>query len=444
MKLIMRVILIVVAAGCAAFAANTDAINYDESKVPAYTLPDALTTLNGQRVTDADAWVKIRRPEILELFRTHVYGRSPGKPDSMTFKVIHEDNSVYNGRATRRSVSVCFTSRADGPCMLMHIFIPNKARKPVPVFVGVLIIKDFGKTQGWPMPGYILSELEDGISKYLKTNSASERAAKPTGKLPGKMLPVAILERGYAFASIDPDSIAPDDPETYDSKVIRESSNPDRSKRPPDDWRTISAWSWGLSRALDYFVTDPDIDKTKVIAIGHSRRGKTALWAAAQDERFAMAISNNSGCAGAALSKRIFGETAQLINKQFPHWFCENFRKYDNNEAALPLDQHMLLALIAPRPLYVASAVMDQWADPRGEFLSALNAGPVYALFGLNGLGVSEMPAVNMPVGDMIGYHIRSKGHALTDYDWLRYLDFADRHFKKTATPPKQISPSYK
>ncbi len=431
MKKILLAILIAVAAGFAASAAEVAPPNYDESKMPPYTLPDVLTLQDGRRVTDAETWVKMRRPEILELFRTHVYGRSPGKPAHITSKVILEDNKLYNGLATRRSVSVCFTERPDGPCMLMHIFIPNNAKKPVPVFVGVLIIKDFEQTQDWPMPGYILADMKEDLNKYIMTGSGSSKKAKKLGKLPGKMLPVAILERGYAFASIDPDSIAPDDPATYDSKIISEYSGPDRSKRPPDDWKTIAAWSWGLSRALDYFETDTDIDATKVIAIGHSRRGKTALWAAAQDERFAMAISNDSGCTGAALSKRIYGETVALINNQFPYWFCENYRKYDDNEAALPLDQHMLLALIAPRPLYVASAVDDKWADPEGEFLSAVNTDPVYALFGKTGLGVTEMPAVNDPVGDMIGYHIRSKGHALTDYDWLRYLDFADRQFKK-------------
>ncbi len=428
-KHIIRIVLIIIAAGYASVAADKPAINYDETKVPPYTLPDVLVTRQGLRVTDVDTWIRIRRPEILELFRANVYGRSPGRPKHTAAEVVYENDELYNGIATRRSVRVCFTEKPDGPCMLMHIFIPNKAKKPVPVFVGVLIIKDFDQTQDWPMPGYIYSELDSGINKYLGTKKS--RDEKPMGKLPGKMLPAAILERGYAFASIDPDGVAPDDPETYDSRVIREYSGPDREKRPPDDWRTIGAWAWALSRALDYFETDGDIDGSKVIAIGHSRRGKTALWAAAQDERFAMAISNNSGCTGAALNKRVYGETVKSINDQFPHWFCENFKQYNDNEAALPLDQHMLLALIAPRPLYVASAAEDQWADPRGEFLSALNAEPVYALFGKTGLGVSDMPPVNEPVGGTIGYHIRSGGHALTDYDWLRYLDFADRHLMR-------------
>ena len=167
--------------------------------------------------------------------------------------------------------------------------------------------------------------------------------------------------------------------------------------------------------------------------IGHSRTGKTALWAAAQDERFAIAISNNSGAGGAALARRIFGEA---VTHSPEIWFCRNYRRFANNEAALPVDQHELIALIAPRPVYVASATEDLWADPRGEFLSALHAEPVYRLFGLRGLGVSEMPAADKPVGETIGYHLRTGKHDITAYDWQQYLNFADRHLK-TGTGPR-------
>jgi hypothetical protein len=398
--------------------------NDDESKVPAYTLPDPLVGASGNRVTDAEAWQEWRRAEVLELFRSEVYGRSPGRPGKMTFKVVREDRAALGGLGTRKDVRVSFTGEADGPGMGIAVYVPNGAKGPVPMFVGIHV---FDTKASHPIPGGALAEnLGENKEKDASTTALEKTLV---ADLPGKDLAAAILKRGYGFSTIDPEDVAPDDKDRFMDGVIGHYLR-GKTERRAETWGAIGAWAWSLSRALDYFETDPDVDGKRVIVMGHSRRGKTALWAGAQDERFAMVISNNSGCGGAALSRRRFGETVERINRVFPHWFCENFRKYNDNEDALPVDQHMLVALSAPRPVYVASAEQDQWADPKGEFLAAVHAGPVYGLFDKGGVGGQSMPAVNQPVGESIGYHLRSGKHALSDYDWMRYLDFADRHLR--------------
>ena len=394
---------------------------YHEEKVPDYTLPEPLVMADGTKVADAEMWRTRRRPEILDLFRKYVYGRAPvGQPGEMTFKVFDLDSKALNGAATRKQVTVNFTGKASGPSMDILIYLPNAAKKPVPTFV----ILNFG--------GNHTIHSDPAIRLSTRWMRKGREAAEESRGSGSSRFPVdKILSRGYGLATIYYGDIDPDYHDGYKNGVHPAFDKLADGKRSADAWASICAWAWGLSRAMDYFESDEEIDQSRVAVLGHSRLGKTALWAGARDERFALVISNNSGCGGAALSRRRYGESVKRINTSFPHWFCDNFKKFNGEEDKLAVDQHLLIALMAPRPVYVASADEDLWADPRGEFLSCKNAEGVYKLLGQKGLGVKEMPALNSPVQKgRIGYHIRTGGHGLTEYDWQRYMDFADKHIK--------------
>jgi|GEM_PF-534743 len=396
-------------------------IIYHEEKVPDYTLPQPLWLADGTKVAGAEMWRTRRRPEILELFRKYVYGRAPvGRPKGMTFKVFDLKHKALNGLATRKQVTVNFTGKENGPSMDILIYLPGAAKKPVPTFV----ILNFG--------GNHTINAHPGIKLSTRWMRSGREATEGSRGSSSSSYPVEkILSRGYGLATIYYGDIDPDYHDGFKNGVHPVFDKLVDGKRAPDAWGSVCAWAWGLSRAMDYFESDEVIDNKRIAVLGHSRLGKTSLWAGARDERFALVISNNSGCGGAALSRRRFGETVKRINTSFPHWFCDNFKKYNGEEDRLPVDQHMLIALMAPRPVYVASADEDLWADPRGEFLACKNAGPVYDLLGLRSLGVKKMPALNSPIQKgKVGYHIRTGGHGLTEYDWQQYMDFADKNFK--------------
>jgi hypothetical protein len=397
---------------------------YEESKVPNYTLPNPLIFPNGKKVTTPKGWWNKRRPEILHLFETQEYGKSPGAPKAMHFKVTSVDTSVFGGKATRKQVSIYFTAHQDRPRMDLLIYIPNNLSNPAPAFFGL----NFSGNQAiYPDPGIKITDRWVGIGY-----NGDHRADKFSRGMRQGFWPVeAILDRGYAVVTAYYGDLFPDHKGGIKNSVIPLFYKKDQKRPKPDQWGAIGAWAWGLSRGMDYLKTDKDINASEVILIGHSRLGKTALWAGAQDKRFAMVISNSSGTGGADISRRKFGETVRTINKSFPYWFDTNFKKYSGDVDALPIDQHELIALIAPRPVYIQSSVVNLSADPLGQFLAAKHASPVYELLDVKGLAIDHMPGVNQPsMKGNIAYHNRAGHHMMTLYDWERYMDFADKYFK--------------
>ncbi len=369
--------------------------NFDESKVGAYTLPDPLKLANGERVTSPEMWNRQRRPELIRIFEENMFGHVPPPPKDMKFAV--QEGPALNGMAVRKEVTISFSGHENGPSLHLLVYLPARSAKPVPLFLGL----------------------------NFMGNAATEDPSKDAAHWPYAML----IERGYGLATMWTGDMAPDNDKTLHSGVYALFSKPGQRERALDDWGAIAAWGWGLSRALDYFETDRAVDARRVAVIGHSRNGKAAVWAGARDTRFAMVVSNESGEGGAALSRRNFGETVRDLNTAFPHWFCENYRQFNDRASESPVESNLLLALIAPRPLYVASAQGDLWSDPMGEFLGAAGAGPVYRLLGAEPLAAASFPPVEHPILDStVGYHMRTGRHDITDYDWEQYLRFADIH----------------
>jgi len=397
---------------------SQEAFNYDESKAGNYTLPSFFKNSDTRQLKQK--WESTRRNEILNLFQENVYGKFPGKLKGMHFEIRKIDSLALSGTAISKQVRIYFTPE-QAYYMDVLVYLPNKSAKPVPVFVGL----NFKGNQSIHTDSSII--LSEKHPELLK-NTKKPQTQLIRGEQVERWEADTLIKHGYGLATAYYGDLELDYPEGWKTG-IRTSLQTELGIKP-DEWGAISAWAWGLSRIMDYLETDKQVDAGKIIVHGHSRLGKAALWVGANDTRFAAVISNNSGEGGAALSRRWFGETINRINGNFPHWFIDKYKTYNNNAQVLPVDQHMLLGLIAPRPLYVASATKDLWADPQGEFLSAKNAEFVYSLYGKKGLMTNEIPTPDSPVGETIRYHIRTGKHNILLYDWLQYIDFANQTLK--------------
>ena len=402
-----------------------EGFNYDESKVPKFQLPDPLSLRGNKKVKSVKIWENKKRPETLRLFEEQMFGKIPAGLKMTSFRVMEESNQTPYPNAVRKQVEMLLENDGKELRVEMLMYLPKSTGK-VPLFVGYNFYGNHTVTE----------DVEVSISRSWVANNPSfgivhnQLTEQSRGVRTNRWSVGEILKSGYGLATIYYGDVDPDRNDFSDGvhPILYKEG---QSKPLPNEWGSLSAWAWGLSCAMDYFETDPAVDASKVVVMGHSRLGKAALWAGAVDKRFAIVISNNSGCGGAALSRRQFGETVKRINTNFPHWFCDNFKAYNDNENSLPFDQHQLIALIAPRPVYIASAKEDLWADPRGEYLSGYYATPVYRLYGMKGLPSVEMPGIHEPVMNQIGYHIREGKHDVTEYDWQQFIRFADMHFRK-------------
>jgi len=387
-------------------------VNYEEALAGTYQLPDPLRLAGGKPVRDAKTWFEKRRPEIVRLFEQNQFGRSPGRPAGMSFDVFDKGSPAFGGKALRKQVTIYFSADKSGPKMDLLIYLPAAARTPAPLLLNLSFSANSSVVDD---PGVKPGEIWSREKKKIPASS---------GRSFGKLNIAPFLEQGIGVATVYYGDIEPDFPEGIAYGVRRLYLKSGQSEPAPDEWGAIAAWAWGLSRAMDYLETDKAVDSKRVAILGVSRLGKTVLWAGARDTRFAAVIASCSGEGGAALSRRNYGETIKHLNARFGYQFCGNYRKYGDHVDQLPVDAHMLLALIAPRPLFLQTGDQDLWSDPKGEFLAAVAASPVYRLLGKPGLETDHMPPAGQAILHTLGYEMHSGGHGALASDWKLFLEF--------------------
>jgi hypothetical protein len=385
--------------------------NYDESKVPPYTLPEPLVMASGARVTSANMWKRQRRPELLRLYEAHIYGRVPANAPKIRWEVAETDPHARDGAALLKRVIGHVGSTPDGPQIRVSVYTPAQATKKVPI----ILLLNFGggpARAGGPPAG---------------------RGNAATGEPPNA---ADILARGWGYAIVGYNDIQPDRADAWTEGVIGQTLKPGQTKPAPDEWGTISAWAWGASRIADYLQSDRNVDGSRIALFGFSRLGKTALWAAAQDERFTAVFSGCAGEMGSALARRDWGETVDDMAQNFSWQFSGSFQQWPGRWSEMPVDAHLLISLLAPRPLFVTGGTGDQWSDPKGEFLGQVAAGPVYRLLGARDLGTTSYPAPDTPlITGELGFNLHTGPHTATPGEWATFADFLSRYFP-SAKPP--------
>ena len=387
--------------------------NYDESKVPPYSLPDPLKMADGSPVASAAEW-PARRAEILKFYEEQIYGGIPVNAPAVTWQVTKTDKDSRNGTAITKTIEGAV---GDGAALKLSLTLhfPKQtgdpaAQKPVPVLLNLSFFGGDGPRRGRRGGG--------------ATGNAREAPFDPIAE---------VLARGWAFAQIGYGDIQPDRAGAWQQGVIGLTLKPGQDRPAPDEWGTISAWAWGASRIVDYLQTDDAIDRRRIAITGASRLGKTALWAAARDERISAVFSVVPGEMGASLIRRDWGETLDDMAQNFRWQFAGNFQYWVGKWNDLPVDQHMLIALIAPRPVYINGGISDQWSDPKGEFLAMVAAGPAYKLLGASDLGTDQLPALDKPItGGHLAFHYHSQGHCAVPDDWRQFIQFVERHYGRS------------
>jgi hypothetical protein len=394
-------------------------VNYDESKVGEYTLPDPLKLNNGKPVRNAKTWYTKRRPEIEEIFETQQYGRDPGRPADESFEVTDKGTPALDGNAIRRQVTISFSKDDSWPKIHLLIYLPAGAQKPVPMFFTI----NFGAVQNAvDDPGITPDQVWDP-----KTNT---KITAPKGRGFGHINVSALLDAGFGVATFYYGDVDPDYAAGFSNGIRARYLKPGQTERAPDDWGSIAAWAWGMSRVEDYFETDKSVDAKRVAIHGVSRLGKTVMWAGAHDQRFAAVIASCSGEGGAALSHRDYGETIAHLTAptRYPYQFAANYAKYAGFPDTAPMDANLLIALVAPRPLLLQTGNTDYWSDPKGEFLAEVAAGPVYKLLGKDPLDTNAWPAAKQPIFHDLAYYMHDGGHGMVDSDWQIYVEFLKMH----------------